>query len=126
MSRAALSDILGEGIRAASVPGGDFAPAVATAAADAGFTRLFTSEPIATVRQCGSMTVAGRFAIRRWTSAATAAALAAGRWVPCTRQVALWNMKKLGKRLAGERYLQLRRALLRHDSEVRWGDASRD
>jgi peptidoglycan/xylan/chitin deacetylase (PgdA/CDA1 family) len=121
-SRAALSDILGEDIRTASLPGGDFAPSVATAATDAGFTHLFTSEPIMTVRQIGSMTIAGRFTIQRWTSASTAAALAAGRWLPCTRQVALWNMKKLGKQIGGERYLQMRRVLLRHDHEVRWGD----
>jgi peptidoglycan/xylan/chitin deacetylase (PgdA/CDA1 family) len=112
-SRAALSDILGEDIRTVSLPGGDFAPSVATAAADAGFTRLFTSEPILTIRQIGPMTIAGRFAIQRWTSAPTAAALASGRWLPCTRQVAWWNMKKLGKQIGGEHYLQLRRVLLR-------------
>ena len=121
-SRAALSDILGEDIRTASVPGGDFAPSVATTATEAGFTHLFTSEPIMTVRQIGSTMIVGRFTIQRWTGAATAAALAAGRWLPCTRQVALWNVKKLGKRIGGERYLQLRRLLLRHDREVRWGD----
>jgi peptidoglycan/xylan/chitin deacetylase (PgdA/CDA1 family) len=112
-SRAALSDILGEDIRTVSLPGGDFAPSVATAAADAGFTRLFTSEPIMTVRQHGPMTIAGRFTIKRWTSAPTAAALAAGRWLPCTRQVTLWNMKKLAKGIGGERYLRWRRTLLR-------------
>jgi peptidoglycan/xylan/chitin deacetylase (PgdA/CDA1 family) len=122
MSRAALSDILGEEILAASVPGGDFSPAVATTAADAGYTRLFTSEPIVTDRQLGSMTIAGRFTIQRWTSARAAAALAGGRFLPRTRQLALWNMKKLGKQIGGGRYLQLRRALLGHDPDVRWGD----
>ena len=121
-SRAALSDMLGEDTRTASVPGGDFAPSVATAAADAGFTQLFTSEPITTVRQIGSMTIAGRFTIGRRTSAPTAAALAAGLWLPCTRQAALWNLKKLGKQIGGKQYLQLRRVLLRHGHEVRWGD----
>jgi hypothetical protein len=81
-------------------------------AADAGFTRLFTSEPIMTVREIGSMTIVGRFSIQRWTSASTAAALAAGLWLPRARQVALWNIKKLGKRIGGERYFQLRRVLL--------------
>jgi peptidoglycan/xylan/chitin deacetylase (PgdA/CDA1 family) len=112
-SRTALSDMLGEDIRTASLPGGDFAPSVATAAADAGFTRLFTSEPIMTIQQMGPMTIAGRFTIQRWTRAPTAAALADGRWLPCTRQVAMWNMKKLGKQIGGEHYLQLRRVLLR-------------
>jgi hypothetical protein len=121
-SRAALSDILGEDIRTASVPGGDFAPSVAATATDAGFTHLFTSEPIMAVRRIGSMTIAGRFTIRQWTGAATAAALAAGRWLPCSRQAASWTIRKLGKQIGGERYLQLRRILLRDNREVRWGD----
>ena len=44
-SRSILTDILGEDVQVASMPGGDFAPQVAEAAAKAGFTRLFTSEP---------------------------------------------------------------------------------
>jgi peptidoglycan/xylan/chitin deacetylase (PgdA/CDA1 family) len=121
-SRAALSDILSEDIQTASLPGGDFAPPVASAAADAGFIRLFTSEPITTLERVGSMTIAGRFTIQRRTTAATAAALAAGRWLPCMHQVAFWNMKKLVKNVGGARYLQLRRLLLRHGQEVGWGD----
>ncbi len=121
-SRAALRDLLGCDIRSASVPGGDFAPAVAAAAADAGFIHLFTSEPTVTVRHIGPMSIAGRFTVQRWTSASTAAALAAGRWLPCTRQVASWSVKKLAKQIGGERYLQLRGVLLRHGHDVQWGD----
>jgi peptidoglycan/xylan/chitin deacetylase (PgdA/CDA1 family) len=121
-SRATLCDILGEDIRAASIPGGDFSLAVATAAAEAGFTRLFTSEPIILPRQIGFLTVTGRFGMNRRTSAKTAAALAAGQWLPCAQQAAFWNMKKLGKHLGGERYLQLRGMLLGHDPEMHWGD----
>ena len=122
MSRAMLGDILGEEIQTASIPGGDFARSVATAAADAGFTHLFTSEPIRTPTQAGSMTITGRFTIQRSTSAAKAAALASGRWLPCAQQAALWNIKKIGKQVGGERYLQLRGALLGRDKNVRWGD----
>ena len=121
-SRAALCDILGEEVLTASLPGGDFAPPVASAAADAGFTRLFTSEPITTLEQVGPMTIAGRFTIQRRTRASTAAALAAGRWLPSMHQVAFWNMKKFVKSVGGARYLQLRRLLLRHGHEVGWGD----
>ena len=121
-SRAALCDILGEEVLTASLPGGDFAPPVASAAADAGFTRLFTSEPITTLEQVGPMTIAGRFTIQRRTRASTAAALAAGRWLPSMHQVAFWNMKKFVKSVGGARYLQLRRLLLRHGQEVGWGD----
>jgi peptidoglycan/xylan/chitin deacetylase (PgdA/CDA1 family) len=109
-SRRALADIVGADIVAASVPGGDYAPSVADAAADAGFVELFTSEPTRTaIARPGGILVRGRFTIRRWTSAATAAALAGGRWWPCARQSVMWNVKKAGKRVGGEQYLRFRR-----------------
>lgn len=122
LSRSILSEIVGAGVSDASVPGGDFAPQVAEAAARAGITRLFTSEPTAESRSAFGLTLVGRFAIQRWTTAATAAALAAGEWLPCARQSVLWNAKKMTKRLGGERYLQIRRLLLRHGNDVQWGD----
>src|SRR5262245_30572865 len=121
-SRSTLADILGSDVTAASVPGGDFAPQVAEAAARAGVTRLFTSEPAIGARHAFGLTLQGRFTIQRWTTAETAAALAAGAWLPCARQAFAWNAKKLGKRIGGERYLQLRKLLLGHGNEVRWGD----
>ena|SRR5206468_8178310 len=121
-SRAVLANLLGETVTAASVPGGDFAPLVAEAAAAAGFTRLFTSEPARSLRHDYGLTMYGRFTIQRWTSARTAAALAAGEWAACTRQRVTWTAKKIGKRVVGDRYLELRRFVLRHGHEVRWGD----
>jgi peptidoglycan/xylan/chitin deacetylase (PgdA/CDA1 family) len=123
-SRATLSDILGEDVQTASVPGGDFSPMVAKGAAKAGYVRLFTSEPSRAERHAFGMTLTGRFTIQRWTSARTAASLAAGEWRPCATQAIVWNAKKLTKRLAGERYLKLRRLLLRPGSDVKWGDTS--
>ena len=117
-----LSEILGEDVNVASVPGGEFAPQVAEAAARAGFTRLFTSEPTTEARHAFGLTLLGRFTIQRWTTADTAAALAAGEWLPRARQAVVWNAKKISKRLGGERYLQLRKLLLGHGNEVRWGD----
>jgi peptidoglycan/xylan/chitin deacetylase (PgdA/CDA1 family) len=121
-SRSTLSDILGADVDAASVPGGDFAPQVAEAAAKAGFTRLFTSEPTLEARNAFGLTLHGRFTIQRWTTAETAAALAGGQWLSCARQALVWNAKKISKRIGGERYLQLRKLLLGHGNEVRWGD----
>jgi peptidoglycan/xylan/chitin deacetylase (PgdA/CDA1 family) len=121
-SRSMLADVLGEDVQVASVPGGDFAPQVAEAAARAGFTRLFTSEPTRHVHHAFGLTLLGRFTITRWTAADTAARLAAGEWLPCARQALVWNAKKISKRVGGERYLQLRKILLGHGSEVRWGD----
>jgi peptidoglycan/xylan/chitin deacetylase (PgdA/CDA1 family) len=111
-SAAILANILGVAVTTGSLPGGDFAPQVAEAAAEAGFKDLFTSEPTRDDRHAFGLTLHGRFAIQRWTTAGVAAALAAGEWLPAARQAALWNAKKLGKRLGGERYLALRRLLL--------------
>ena len=121
-SRARLGDILGVEVNVASVPGGDFTPQVAEAAARAGITTLFTSEPTPERRHAFGLTLVGRYAIQTWTDAATAAALAAGDWLPCARQVLVWNAKKVSKRVGGDRYLQLRKLLLGHSAEVQWGD----
>jgi peptidoglycan/xylan/chitin deacetylase (PgdA/CDA1 family) len=121
-SCATLSDIVGNQVRAASVPGGDFSRPVAEAAAQAGITQLFTSEPTGEAKPVPRLTLRGRFTIQRWTTARTAAALAAGRWLPRARQAAVWNAKKLTKRLGGERYLQIRKLLIGHGDDVRWGD----
>jgi peptidoglycan/xylan/chitin deacetylase (PgdA/CDA1 family) len=124
-SRAVLSDVLSHDVRIASVPGGDFAPRVARAAALAGYTKLFTSEPDRVLRHAYGLTLIGRFAVRRWTSAKTAAALAAGRFLPCAQQALLWNARKLTKRLGGEQYLRLRRFLLGDRDRAHWGDEPR-
>lgn len=107
-----LSRILGEPIAVASVPGGDFTPAVAQAAAGAGIRELFTSEPSGASVHGNGLALRGRFVVRRWTSPATAAGLASGAWLPRAQQVVSWNVRKAAKRIGGERYLHLRRLLL--------------
>jgi peptidoglycan/xylan/chitin deacetylase (PgdA/CDA1 family) len=112
-----LSDICGAPIRAASVPGGYFAAAVAEAAADAGITTLFNSEPKAqatTVRNC---TVIGRYSIQQGVSAEKAASIAAGDWLPRMQQFLFWNTKKLAKTLAGNYYISARKTLLNRESK---------
>jgi peptidoglycan/xylan/chitin deacetylase (PgdA/CDA1 family) len=121
-SRARIADVLGADVTAASVPGGDFAPPVAEAAAAAGLTRLYTSEPTPRVRSAHGLSLHGRFAIQRWTTPRTAAAYAAGRGLPCLTQRVVWNVKKAGKRIGGRRYLHVRRMLLGDGREVQWGD----
>lgn len=123
-SREMISSIIGGATTIASVPGGDYAPAVAEAAAAAGFTLLFTSEPTNHVRAVAGLELRGRFTINRWTTARTARDLALGNWRPRAQQAVGWNARKITKRLAGERYLQLRKVLLRHGNDVRWGDRS--
>jgi peptidoglycan/xylan/chitin deacetylase (PgdA/CDA1 family) len=121
-SRAILEDVLGADVRIASVPGGDFAPSVAEAAARAGIAHLFSSEPTAASRRAFGLTLQGRFTIQKWTTAETVAGLVSGDWLPRARQAVVWNAKKLSKRVGGERYLKLRKLLLGQGADVRWGD----
>lgn len=107
-----LSDLLGERVITASVPGGHYARSVAEAAAEAGLETLFTSEPTMESRQVGTCRVFGRYTIQRWTSPEVAAAIATGRFAPRARQLILWNAKKLMKMIGGDRYLEVRRSLL--------------
>lgn len=89
-----LSDILGERVRVASVPGGSYSKQVARAASKSGIEILFTSEPTASSRVVDGCTVLGRYVIKRWTTPETAAAIAAGRVAPRLRQMMFWNAKK--------------------------------
>lgn len=109
----ALSDMLGERVSTASVPGGYYSSKVAEAAGNAGIEVLFTSEPTSRSRRVQRCLVLGRYTIQRWTSPRAAAAIAAGRAVPRLRQLLLWNAKKLSKRIGGEYYLKVRETILR-------------
>jgi peptidoglycan/xylan/chitin deacetylase (PgdA/CDA1 family) len=121
-SRDVLFAIVGEPILTGSIPGGEYSAEVARAAARAGYTELFTSEPVTEIRTLAGLTLRGRYTVYRWTRAGTAAAVARGDWTPRAVQAALWNMKKIFKRAGGNTYLEIRRLLLRHGREVRWGD----
>jgi len=107
-----LSDILGEKVRAASVPGGFYSRKVAQAASLAGIEWLFTSEPTARQIWVDGCRVLGRYTIQRWMSPQTVAGLATGRIQPRLRQMFLWNTKKLTKSLGGKYYLKARKSLL--------------
>lgn len=111
-SIATLSEVLGEQVRTASVPGGHYRRRVAEAAARAGLEVLFTSEPTRAVRHVGGCLVVGRYAIRRDTTGADAAAAVAGDARAWLRQYVAWNVRKPAKALGGQRYDRLRRRLL--------------
>ena len=106
-----LSDILGEPIYTASVPGGYYSREVAIAAAQAGCKVLFTSEPVARIHQVEGCLVAGRYSVQRNTTPQAVARLSAGQLAPSLRQALTWNAKKMAKRIGGERYIKLRVAL---------------
>jgi peptidoglycan/xylan/chitin deacetylase (PgdA/CDA1 family) len=107
-----LSELLGQSVAVASVPAGHYGRIVARAAAEAGISTLFTSEPVIKVREVDGCSVVGRFTIQRGALPETAAALACARPLPRLRQFASWNTKKAAKAIGGEHYLRLRHRLL--------------
>jgi peptidoglycan/xylan/chitin deacetylase (PgdA/CDA1 family) len=106
-SRAALADVLGEDVTTASVPGGYFAPAVARAAAEAGLTTLFTSEPRVHPRPVAGCTVVGRFTVRARHAPDFAARVAAFEPWTLASEWAAWTGKKAAKAVLGPLYLRL-------------------
>jgi peptidoglycan/xylan/chitin deacetylase (PgdA/CDA1 family) len=108
-SVAVLSDVLAAPVEIGSVPGGAYSRRVAAAAAAAGITALFTSEPIARCRSVEGCLVIGRYSLRRATPARTAGALASGRPFPRLGQWCFWNCKKAAKAVGGDAYVALRR-----------------
>jgi peptidoglycan/xylan/chitin deacetylase (PgdA/CDA1 family) len=121
-----LAGVLGAPILTASVPGGDYSTKVAVTAAEAGIRLLFTSRPTVRVTQLADLSVVGRYAIQASTTAATAAALAAGDYLPRARWAALWMAKQACKQAAGSLYLRVRARLLHASPGVRWGDSLPD
>ncbi|HEV2762736.1 MAG TPA: polysaccharide deacetylase family protein, partial [Pyrinomonadaceae bacterium] len=107
-----LSDVLGEAVTVASVPGGYYSRRVAEAAARAGVRRLFSSEPTARCFEVEGCLVLGRYSVQRWTTPETVAGIVRGRLAPRLRQRAFWEAKKVTKKLGGEYYLKLRQALV--------------
>ncbi len=95
-----LSEILGERVRSASVPGGFYAPRVAEAAAATGVRALFTSEPTTQVAEICGCLVLGRYTVYRGISAEYAGELAAGSPLALIRQQLLWGVKKTLKTVA--------------------------
>ena len=108
LSASVLSDLLGEPVRIASLPGGQYSRQVVQAAAAAGIEALFTSEPTTGCAKREGCLVIGRYAIQRWMAPAVAAGMASGQFAPRFRQWLWWEMKKGVKTLGGDYYLKLR------------------
>lgn len=112
-SCARLSDIVGARVRVASLPDGYYSQRVARAAAAAGIDALFTSEPTPEVGRVEGCLVLGRYTILRRMPPSASGAIAAGRVWPRWRQTAAWQTKKIIKAIGGERYLSMRKSLLK-------------
>ena len=107
-----LTEIIGQPVTTASVPGGFYSRAVASAAAAAGIEVLFNSEPTTGLFEESGCLIVGRYNVYRGMTACDAASLVSSplrRW----RQSAFWNAKKIAKTIAGPAYKALRQRLLR-------------
>jgi peptidoglycan/xylan/chitin deacetylase (PgdA/CDA1 family) len=108
-----LEQVLGQRPFAAAVPGGWYSTEVAAAAAAAGVTVLYTSEPTLSMTTVGDCLVLGRFGLLHGSSARTAAGLAARRVLPRAGRRARRMLLAPAKRVSGEGYLRVRARLLR-------------
>ena len=111
-SIARLSEIAGDPIRVASVPGGFYSRDVARSAAASGIEVLFTSEPTASAAVVDGCLVLGRYVVQRSMGPEWSAGFAAGRPSACWPQSALWKAKRIAKTVGGGAYLKLRQAIL--------------
>jgi peptidoglycan/xylan/chitin deacetylase (PgdA/CDA1 family) len=111
-SCATLSDIVGQRVTTASVPGGYYEMFVGDAAAECGITNLFTSEPRTNVYTQDKCAIFGRYAVDRTTQAAKIARMVAGDFWWRANQRTMWEVKKIAKRVGGQLYLTLRHILL--------------
>jgi peptidoglycan/xylan/chitin deacetylase (PgdA/CDA1 family) len=110
-----LSDILGEPVDTASVPGGYYSSVVGETAAACGIRVLFNSEPTTTVHNVNGCIVVGRYNIFRGTAPAVSADLVSRRSRQRSQQWFYWNFKKVAKTIAGGPYLAARQLLLRKE-----------
>jgi len=85
---------------------------VAEAAAAAGLTTLFTSEPESTVKRVNGCAVIGRYTLRRGDPGTYAARLVGKMPLARSAQWCKWNAKKLAKAIGGKAYLRVRERIL--------------
>ncbi|MCL5743374.1 MAG: polysaccharide deacetylase family protein [Acidobacteria bacterium] len=103
-----LSEVLGEAIETASIPGGYYSRGVAAAAARAGYRFLFTSEPVTEAAHFDDCLVLGRFTARPGYPPEWFTELAAGSQSRILRERLHWDFKKGLKRILGPTWLPIR------------------
>lgn len=103
-----LADLIDSPVVAASVPGGYYSKAVAAAASCCGIRLLFTSEPTTKLGRVGSCAVLGRYSVKALTAPAEIGKLARAGAATRLRYRAVWDGKKVLKRLGGRGWLALR------------------
>ncbi len=111
-SRERLSDLLGQPVDCGSVPGGCCSRAVRRAAAQAGLSLLFTSEPTIRRYESDGVGVCGRFAVWGRDPAEGAVRLAERAYARRMRALR-WQALGVAKNALGPAYPAVREGLLR-------------
>lgn len=99
-----LSEIIGQPVTVASIPGGFYSHAVAAAASKQGVRYLFTSEPLQKIGYIDGCAIIGRFSVKRGDSVHVPSAFVANDPLRIFWQYAYWNIKKLAKAISGPVY----------------------
>lgn len=107
-----LSEILGQPVQVASVPGGYYSRNVAVTAAAQGIKLLFNSEPVTRAQTIDGCLVLGRYTVKRGYEPRWPAAIVAGDRRLRTQEYLFWNGKKLAKMVLGGAWLRARVMLL--------------
>jgi peptidoglycan/xylan/chitin deacetylase (PgdA/CDA1 family) len=107
-SLAVLSDIVGERVTVASVPGGFYSRQIAESAAESGVKMLFTSEPVQRIAYVDGCAVIGRFSVKRGMGSLVPVEFVQGNRSRRFRHYAYWNIKKAAKAASGPVYPWLR------------------
>lgn len=113
-SIALLSDIVGEKVSVASVPGGYFSRKVAQAASQCGIRALFTSEPVKKAYYVDSCLVLGRYTLFRVMPPRVSVGFSSTKISSHqVKQYLHWNAKKAAKALGGRHYIAIREFILK-------------
>jgi peptidoglycan/xylan/chitin deacetylase (PgdA/CDA1 family) len=99
VSKSILSEIIGEEVIVAAVPGGYYSKKVAEAAASVGIKALFTSEPTTKCHYVNNCLILGRYSIEKPVSIQKIIALAKMDTIPRSKQFVLWEIKKIIKKI---------------------------
>lgn len=119
-----LTEIIGEPVCVASVPGGYYSDRVASSAAKYGIQVLFNSEPVARFHRVNGCLVLGRFTVKNGYPSKKSGAIAGGARIPRLQQYLLWNCKNVVKSLGGEAWLRARKIVFSRSVKISSGPGS--
>ena len=103
-SKKELEDRLGLPVESISLPGGRWTPHVLKACANAGYQRVYHSDPWRQVQHLGNMEFCGRFMVRNTTSVDTLRGLLEGNHSTILYYRTQHKLKEFGKQFLGDRF----------------------